>query len=52
MAIPPELQSDLDLFSDRWELPSLQAWLEILPEQVAQGMSEKRYGDLPAGETR
>ena len=47
MAIPPELQSDLDLFSDRWELPSLQAWLEILPEQVAQGMSEKRYGDLP-----
>lgn len=47
MAIPPELQSDLDLFSERWELPSLKAWLEILPDQVAQGMSEKRYGDLP-----
>jgi len=44
---PIELAFDLEQFSQRWELPSLVNWLEQLPGDIAQGMSEKRYGDLP-----
>lgn len=31
----------------RWQDTPLQVWGDILPEQVAQGMSLQRYGDLP-----
>jgi hypothetical protein len=46
MGIPEELTADLEAFAARWEEPTLCAWLKILPAQLAQSMSEKRYGDL------
>ena len=46
MGIPEELTADLETFAARWEEPTLREWLEVLPEQLAQSMSEKRYGDL------
>lgn len=32
---------------DHWQDSPLQAWAEQLPEQVAAGLSLRRYGDLP-----
>ena len=46
MVIPEELTADLEAFAARWEESTLCQWLEILPEQLAESMSEKRYGDL------
>ena len=46
MEVPEELIADLETFAARWEEPALCQWLEILPQQLAQSMSEKRYGDL------
>ena len=46
MGIPEELTADLEAFAARWEEATLCQWLEILPQQLAQSMSEKRYGDL------
>ena len=46
MEVPEELIADLETFAARWEEPTLCQWLEILPQQLAQSMSEKRYGDL------
>ena len=46
MDIPEELTADLEAFAARWEEPALCEWLEVLPKQLAQSMSEKRYGDL------
>ena len=46
MDIPEELTADLKAFAARWEEPTLCEWLEVLPKQLAQSMSEKRYGDL------
>lgn len=46
MEIPKELIADLEAFAARWEEPKLCEWLKSLPEQFAQSMSEKRYGDL------
>ena len=46
MDIPEELTADLEAFTVRWEEPTLCEWLEVLPRQLAQSMSEKRYGDL------
>ena len=46
MDIPEELAADLEAFAARWEEPTLCEWLEVLPKQLAQSMSEKRYGDL------
>lgn len=46
MTIPEELISDLEVFAERWEDPKLCDWLQVLPEHLAQSMSEKRYGDL------
>ena len=46
MDVPTELLADIDAFTARWDDPKLCAWLETLPEQLAQSMSEKRFGDL------
>ena len=46
MGIPEVLTADLEAFAARWEEPMLCEWLEALPKQLAQSMSEKRYGDL------
>lgn len=46
MNIPEELTADLEALAARWEEPTLCEWLEVLPKQLAQSMSEKRYGDL------
>lgn len=46
MKIPEELIPDLKAFAARWEDPKLCNWLTTLPEQLAESMSEKRYGDL------
>ena len=46
MEVPKELITDLEAFATRWEEPTLCDWLKALPEQLAQSMSEKRYGDL------
>lgn len=34
----------------RWQMNSLQAWAAQLPEQIAAGLSPRRYGDLPRWE--
>jgi len=46
MDIPTELTTDIEAFAARWQEPRLCKWLEALPEQLSQSMSEKRYGDL------
>ena len=46
MDLPEELKEDLEAFAARWDEPTLCEWLKVLPEQLAQSMSEKRYGDL------
>ncbi len=35
------------LANDENKLPAFSLWLEQLPEQIANGLNEKRYGDLP-----
>jgi len=32
---------------ERWQGGELAAWAELLPEQIARGLSTQRYGDLP-----
>ena len=44
---PPELIADIEAFDRRWEEMSLRHWLWDMPDQFSQGMSEKRFGDLP-----
>ncbi|HCG94923.1 MAG TPA: tRNA 5-methoxyuridine(34)/uridine 5-oxyacetic acid(34) synthase CmoB [Halieaceae bacterium] len=44
---PPELIADIEAFDRRWEKMSLRDWLRDMPDQFSQGMSEKRFGDLP-----
>lgn len=38
---------DVNALAARWHEGPLQAWAEHLEEQVKQGLSEKRYGDIP-----
>jgi len=46
-ALPPELVSDWEALSSRWQDGALAEWLALLPEQFATGLSPARYGDLP-----
>ena len=46
-ALPPELVSDWEALSARWQDGPLSEWLVLLPEQLATGLSPARYGDLP-----
>jgi len=32
---------------NRWQGGDLDAWAQLLPEQIARGLSTQRYGDLP-----
>ena len=45
--LPPELISDWEILSARWQDGPLQSWLSVLPDQIKTGLSEERYGDLP-----
>ena len=45
--IPPELQADLTALTHQWRDTPLEQWLTLLPEQIKQGLSLERYGDLP-----
>ncbi len=45
--IPEELQTDLAALGRSWADTPLAAWLPLLAEQCALGLSETRYGDLP-----
>lgn len=45
--LPPELMSDWEILSARWQDGPLQSWLSVLPDQIKTGLSEERYGDLP-----
>ena len=47
MMVPPELTTDLALLTERWRDTELEPWANVLAEQFSQGLSEKRYGDLP-----
>jgi tRNA (mo5U34)-methyltransferase len=38
---------DYQALIDRWRGGDLDAWAQLLPEQIAQGLSPQRYGDLP-----
>ncbi|MEK9593767.1 MAG: DUF1698 domain-containing protein, partial [Luminiphilus sp.] len=46
-AVPPELVSDWEALSSRWQDGPLAEWLALLPEQFTTGLSPARYGDLP-----
>ena len=46
-ALPPELVSDWEALSSRWQDGPLLEWLTLLPEQFNAGLSPARYGDLP-----
>mgnify|MGYP001337173808 FL=1 len=46
-ALPPELVSDWEALSSRWQTGPLSEWLVLLPEQFSTGLSLARYGDLP-----
>ena len=46
-ALPPELVSDWEALSLRWQDGPLSEWLALLPEQFTTGLSPARYGDLP-----
>ena len=46
-ALPPELVSDWEALSARWQEGALKEWLALLPEQFNTGLSPARYGDLP-----
>jgi tRNA (mo5U34)-methyltransferase len=45
-ALPPELVSDWEALSSRWQDGPLSEWLALLPEQFNTGLSPARYGDL------
>jgi len=45
-ALPPELVSDWEALSSRWQDGPLSEWLALLPEQLNTGLSPARYGDL------
>lgn len=45
--LPPELVSDWEALSARWQGGPLSEWLALLPEQFNTGLSPARYGDLP-----
>jgi tRNA (mo5U34)-methyltransferase len=45
--VPPELVSDWEALSSRWQDGPLSEWLTLLPEQFTTGLSPARYGDLP-----
>jgi len=47
VTVPPELLPDLRALETRWRESELESWLVQLPQQLAEGMAEKRYGDLP-----
>jgi tRNA (mo5U34)-methyltransferase len=38
---------DYQDLAERWHGGDLERWAQLLPEQVASGLSEQRYGDLP-----
>ena len=46
-ALPPELVSDWEALSARWQDGPFTDWLPLLPEQFNTGLSQARYGDLP-----
>ena len=46
-SLPPELVSDWEALSSRWQDGPLSEWLTLLPEQFNAGLSPARYGDLP-----
>ena len=46
-SLPPELVSDWEALSSRWQDGPLSEWLALLPEQFNAGLSPARYGDLP-----
>jgi tRNA (mo5U34)-methyltransferase len=37
---------DYQALIDRWQCDDMRRWAEVLPEQIASGLSHKRYGDL------
>ena len=37
---------DYQALTERWRDGDLQRWAQLLPEQIAQGLSPQRYGDL------
>jgi tRNA (mo5U34)-methyltransferase len=37
---------DYQTLIDRWQCDDMKRWAEMLPEQIASGLSHKRYGDL------
>lgn len=41
---------DYQALIDRWQDCELRPWAELLAEQIAAGLSRKRYGDLPRWE--
>ena len=45
-SLPPELVSDWEALSSRWQDGPLSEWLALLPEQFNTGLSPARYGDL------
>ncbi len=38
---------DVDVLRERWRDGPLERWAALLPEQLAAGLSEKRFGDIP-----
>ena len=38
---------DVRALKDRWRESPLEPWARVLDAQVAEGLSEARYGDLP-----
>ena len=46
-ALPPELVSDWEALSARWQDGPLSEWLALLSDQFTTGLSPARYGDLP-----
>ncbi len=38
---------DYQALIDRWQGGAMDAWAQLLPEQLAAGLSPQRYGDLP-----
>ncbi len=38
---------DYQVLIDQWRGGELAAWARLLPEQIAEGLSLRRYGDLP-----
>lgn len=41
---------DAGSLQQRWQGTALEAWADLLPQQVSAGLSHQRYGDLPRWE--